>query len=169
VLAYCHRHSPDRVIAIRGVGGDATPRIMRVQRERSEKTGTVLKYSKRFYNIGIYAFKGSLYRDLAKDDPKEKGYIAFPRDLPLSYYEELVSERRVAHKRMGQLVYTWEKPIRQANEAHDTFLYASAAAIKFGVNWISDQGWAERRAQLESASPPPPRERRSLASQLAKW
>jgi phage terminase large subunit GpA-like protein len=169
VLAYCQRHSPDKVIAVRGVGGDATPRIMRVQRERSEKTGTVLKYSKRFYNIGIYAFKSSLYRDLLKDDPKEKGYIAFPRDLPLSYYEELVSERRVAHKRMGQLVYTWEKPTRQANEAHDTFLYASAAGIKYGVNFISDQGWAERRAALESASPPPPRERRSLASQLAKW
>jgi phage terminase large subunit GpA-like protein len=28
-----------------------------------------------------------------------------------------------------------------ANEMHDTFLYASAAAIKYGVNWISDQGW----------------------------
>jgi phage terminase large subunit GpA-like protein len=167
VLAYCNRHSPNKVIAVRGVGGDATPRIMRVQRERSEKTGTVLKFSKRFYNIGVYAFKSSLYRDLAKDDPKEKGYISFPNNLPLSYYEELVCERRVPYKRMGVVAYRWEKPDRQANEMHDTFLYAAAAGIKFGVNWISDQGWAERRAQLESASPPPPREPQPLYQRLA--
>jgi phage terminase large subunit GpA-like protein len=140
VLAYCHRHSPDKVIAVRGVGGDGTPRMMRIQRERDEKRGTVLKFSKRFYNVGIYAFKSSLYRDLAKDDPKEKGYISFPNNLPLSYYEELISERRVPYKRMGQVVFRWEKDTRQANEAHDTFLYASAAAIKSGVNWISDVG-----------------------------
>ena len=156
VLAYCARHSPSKVIAVRGVAGDATPRIARVQRERSEKTGTVLKYSKRFYNVGIYQFKSSLYRDLAKDDPKEKGYISFPNNLPLSYYEELVCERRVPYKRMGQLVYRWEKPDRQANEMHDTFLYACAAAIKHGVNWISDLGWAERREKLEGPPPPPP-------------
>ena len=98
------------------------PRIAKVQRERSEKTGTVLKFSKRFYNIGVYSFKSSLYRDLAKDDPKENGYISFPNNLPLSYFEELVCERRVPYKRMGVMAYRWEKPDKQANEMHDTFL-----------------------------------------------
>ena len=54
---------------------------------------------------------------------------------------------------MGVLAYRWEKPDRQANEMHDTFLYAVAAAIKYGVNWISDQGWAKLRAELEAATP----------------
>jgi phage terminase large subunit GpA-like protein len=150
VLAFAHRYPPSKLIAIRGVPGDNTPRIARVQRERSEKTGTILKFSKRFYNIGVYSFKSSLYRDLAKDDPKEKGYISFPNNLPLSYFEELVCERRVPYKRMGVLAYRWEKPDKQANEMHDTFLYASAAAIKYGVNFISDQGWAQRRAEFEA-------------------
>jgi phage terminase large subunit GpA-like protein len=150
VLAFAHRYPPTKLIAIRGVPGDNTPRIARVQRERSEKTGTVLKFSKRFYNIGVYSFKSSLYRDLAKDDPKEKGYISFPNNLPLSYFEELVCERRVPYKRMGVMAYRWEKPDKQANEMHDTFLYASAAAIKYGVNFISDQGWAQRRAEFEA-------------------
>jgi phage terminase large subunit GpA-like protein len=88
--------------------------------------------------------------------------------LPLSYYEELVCERRVPYKRMGVVVYRWEKPDRQANEMHDTFLYACAAGIKYGVNWISDKGWAERREQLEGASPPPLRERLSIGEQLAR-
>jgi len=148
-----------------------------VQRERSEKTGTVLKYSRRFFNIGIYQFKSSLYRDLAKDSPEEKGYTSFPNNLPLSYYEELVCERRVSYKRMGVLAYRWEKPDRQANEMHDTFLYAVAAAIKYGVNWISDQGWAKLRAELEAATPHVQTEggavrrigtARSIASMLAR-
>ena len=150
VLAYARRHSSSRLIAVRGVPGDATPRLARVQRERSEKSGTILRYSKRFYNIGVYQFKSSLYRDLEKINPEEKGYIAFPNNLPFSYFEELVCERRVPYKRMGVLVYRWEKPDRQPNEMHDTFLYASAAAFKYGVNWISDQGWARLRAELET-------------------
>jgi phage terminase large subunit GpA-like protein len=157
VLAYCRKYSPSRVIAVRGVPGDATPRLARVQRERSEKTGTVLKYSRRFFNVGIYQLKSSLYRDLAKDDPKEKGYIAFPNNLPLRYFEELVSERRVPHRRMGTIVYTWEKiSDRAANEMHDTFLYALAGAIKFGVSFISDEGWARLREELEKPTPLPP-------------
>ena len=77
VLAYARRHSSSRLIAVRGVPGDATPRLARVQRERSEKSGTILRYSKRFYNIGVYQFKSSLYRDLEKINPEEKGYISF--------------------------------------------------------------------------------------------
>jgi phage terminase large subunit GpA-like protein len=170
VLGYCNRHSPSKVIAVRGVGGDATPRLARVQRERSEKTGTILKYSRRFFNVGTYTLKASLYRDLAKDDPQEKGFISFPRDLPLSFYEELVSERRVAIKRMGATIFRWEKPDRQANEMHDCMLYATAAGLKHGVNFISDQGWAKLRAELESPAPQPPqpgRIRRSITDFLA--
>jgi phage terminase large subunit GpA-like protein len=153
VLDYCRRHSPSRLIAVRGVPGDAVPRIAKVQRERDAKRGTLLRYSRRFFNIGVYQFKLSLYRDLAKDSPEEKGFILFPRGLPDSYFEELVCEQRVPYKRMGVIAYRWEKPDRQANEMHDCFLYASAAAIKYGANWISDQGWAMLRAELEAATP----------------
>jgi phage terminase large subunit GpA-like protein len=170
VLAYCHRHSPSKVIAVRGVPGDATPRLARVQRERSEKTGTILKYSKRFFNVGVYTLKASLYRDLAKTDPAEKGYISFPNNLPLRFFEELVAERRVAVKRMGATVFRWEKPDRQANEMHDCMLYATAGGLRFGINFISDVGWAQRRAELEAPSgeQPLPRRGTSIVSGLAR-
>lgn len=153
VLAYARRYSPSKVIAVRGVPGDATPRLANVQRERAEKTGTVLKFSRRFFNVGIYTLKASLYRDLAKDDPHEKGYISFPNNLPFRFFEELVSERRVPYRRMGVVAYRWEKPSHAANEMHDCFLYAVAAGIKHGVNTFSDQGWARRRAELEAPAP----------------
>ena len=120
-----------------------------------------------FFNVGIYPLKSALYRDLDKTNPEEKGYVSFPRGLPDSFFEELVCERRVPYKRMGVVAYRWEKPDKQANEMHDCFLYASAAAYKHGVNHISDVGWSNLRAELEGppgyVAPVKP----SLASQLA--
>ena len=80
---------------------------------------------------------------------------------------------------MGQVAFRWEKTSeqRQTNEAHDTAIFALAAGIKFGVNWISDQGWQKLRDELEGAGPPPGaggREvrlvdgARTLAEQLAR-
>jgi phage terminase large subunit GpA-like protein len=169
VVAFTHRYSRSRVVAIRGVPGDLAPRVGRAERERSEKTGEIYKFGGRpVLPIGIYQLKSSLYRDLSKDSPAEKGYIAFPHDLPFRYFEELISERRVPHKHMGITTYRWEKiSDRQANECHDTMIYATAAALHFGVNKKSPAGWAELRAQLESASPPPPQERQPLWQQVA--
>jgi phage terminase large subunit GpA-like protein len=169
VVAFAHRYSRSRVMALRGVPGDLAPRIGRAELERSEKTGAVYKFGGRpVIPVGVYQLKSSLYRDLVKDDPQEKGYISFPNNLPLRYFEELVSERRVPHKHNGMMTYTWEKiNDRQANECHDTMIYATAAALHWGVNKISAAGWAELRAQLESANPSPPSEPQPLYQQLA--
>ena len=68
---------------------------------------------------------------------------------------------------MGITTYRWEKiSDRQPNECHDTMIYATAAALHFGVNRMTPGSWGELRARLESASPPPPRERKSIAEQL---
>jgi phage terminase large subunit GpA-like protein len=169
VVAFTHRYSRSRVVAVRGVPGDLAPRVGRAERERSEKTGEFYKFGGRpVLPIGIYQLKSSLYRDLVKDDPSEKGYIAFPNNLPFRYFEELVSERRVPHRHMGVTKFTWEKiSDRQANECHDTIIYATAAALHFGVNRMTPGSWADLRARLESASPPPPREPQPLFEQLA--
>ena len=110
VISYAARHSPAKLICVRGVHGDSAPRIALVRRERDEKRGTLLKYGKRFFNIGVNTFKVFLFKDLAKDDATAPGYIAFPTGLPDSYFQELVSERRVAVKRMGMTVFRWKKP-----------------------------------------------------------
>jgi phage terminase large subunit GpA-like protein len=74
---------------------------------------------------------------------------------------------------MGQLVWKWEKPDRQPNECLDCTIYASAAAIKHGANWISDVGWRKLADELET--PAQPGEKRivrtqaqSIAEQLAQ-
>jgi len=175
VLRYARRYSPSRLIAVRGAQGDHVPRIAKVQRGRNEMHGTLREYGGRFYNIGVNTLKMPLYRDLAKDDPAAPGYVAFPTGLEDRFFQELVAEQRVAVMRMGQILWRWEKPDRQANEMLDCMLYATAAAIKHGVNWMSDTGWAKLRAEAGDDAPVsmppaagPPRLRRSFASMLAR-
>jgi hypothetical protein len=39
-------------------------RLARVQRERAAKSGTLLRHTRNFFNIGVSVFKTQLYRDL---------------------------------------------------------------------------------------------------------
>ena len=153
VLAYCRRYSPYKLIAVRGSHGDAAPRIAKVMRERDEKLGTLLKNSGRFFNVGVSALKMTLYRDLLKDNPADPGYVSFPCDCEDRFYQELVAETRVSHQRFGQTVWRWERPKNQACEMLDCVVYASAASIKYGVNWISDQGWSKLEEKFEVEIP----------------
>ena len=146
VLEFCRRYGPNKVIAVRGVAGDFTPRLAKVARERDSKRGTLLKYRSNFFNVGVNTLKTALYLDLAKDDPNAVGYIAFPSDCEDRYFQELVSETRSAVKKMGQITWRWEKPDRQANEMLDTFIYSAAAQVKYGCSWISAERWRELEA-----------------------
>jgi phage terminase large subunit GpA-like protein len=145
-----------------------------VKRERHEKTGVLLPYSKRFFNFGASVLKMSLYRDLQKDDPQMPGFVAFPSGLGDDYFQELTAERRTAVKRHGFTVYRWTKDDRQDNEALDTMLICTAAAIRYGVYGLPDQGWEKRRLDRETPPEikPPlgPGERRgvTVASRLAR-
>jgi phage terminase large subunit GpA-like protein len=168
VIAFARRYPSWKLIAIRGANSDLAPRIARVERERDEKRGVVRKGSNRFFNIGVNQFKMSLYRDLAKDDPAQPGYIAFPSGCEDRLFQEIMGETRVLHKRMGQVFYRWEKvAAHQATEMLDALVYASAAGLKHGVNAISDRGWEQLEAKFESAPHPapaaPPRPKWTLA------
>jgi phage terminase large subunit GpA-like protein len=165
VLEFCRRYGANRIIAVRGVAGDFTPRLAKVQRERDSKRGTLLKYRNNFFNVGVNTLKTGLYLDLSKDDPNAPGFISFPNDCEDRYFQELVSETRVAVKKMGQITWRWEKPDRQSNEMLDTYVYAMAAQVKFGCSWVSADRWSELEAQC-AGTPPPPR-KLSIAEQLA--
>jgi phage terminase large subunit GpA-like protein len=152
VWSFARQHASSRLIMVRGRGDDAAPRLARVQRERNERTGLLLPYSKRFYHLGVSTLKMSLYRDLQKTDPKQPGFVKFPSGLDDEYFQELVSERRTPVKRNGFTVYRWTKDDRQDNEALDTMVIATGAALKHGVYGLADTGWA--RLEAERDRPP---------------
>jgi phage terminase large subunit GpA-like protein len=154
VWTFARRYPSSKLIMVRGRGDDGAPRLARVRREHNERTGVPLKYSKRFFNFGASILKMSLYRDLAKDDPLAPGFIFFPRGLEDEYFRQLCAERREPIKRHGFTVFRWTKPERQANEALDTCLQATAAAIRAGVYGLSDLAWNELEAKRESPLQP---------------
>jgi phage terminase large subunit GpA-like protein len=143
VWGFARQHPANKLIMVRGRGDDAAPRLARITKERNEKTGLLLPYSKRFYNLGVSTLKMSLYRDLQKDDEASPGYVSFPSGLGDDYYQELTAERRTAVKRHGFTVYRWTKDDRQDNESLDTFVIATGAALRYGVNGLSDRSWAK--------------------------
>jgi phage terminase large subunit GpA-like protein len=142
---------------VRGRGDDAAPRLARVTKERNIKTGLLIPYSKRFYHLGVSGLKMALYRDLQKTDPEQPGCVAFPSGLDDEYFQELVSERRTAVKRNGFTVYRWTKDDRQDNEALDTMIQATGAALRFGAYGLSDVGWAQLESERGRPAPPPAR------------
>ncbi len=156
VWAWAKRHPTSRVIMVRGVDGDDKPLIARVKRERSRKTGKVLRYQSRFYNFATSILKWSLYRNLPKADPLEGGFVGMPVGLGDDYFRELTAERRVEKKdKSGFSRFVWVKDSDQRNEALDTMCQAEAAAIKFGVRDMPPAAWdeleKERAAPVEAA------------------
>ena len=74
-------------------------------------------------------------------------------------FRSLTRSGATAVKRHGFTVYRWTKDDRQDNEALDTVIIATGAAIRFGVYSLSDRGWDALRSQREvrpSVPPVPP-------------
>ncbi len=79
----------------------------------------------------------------------------------------MVAERRTPVKRHGFTVYRWVKDDRQDNEALDTMVIATGAALKHGVYGLADIGWARLAAERSKPGDRERVERRSIASLLA--
>jgi phage terminase large subunit GpA-like protein len=151
VLLFARRFPISKLIMVRGRPDENAPLLALVRKEYNDRTGKLLKYSRRFYHIGVSVMKLNLYGDLAIEDPQAERYIAFPRGLDDSYFQQLTSERRVAINKAGT-VFRWKK-ISEAldNEMLDTFNIATGAAIKFGVRGFGDVTW--NRYAEERGSP----------------
>lgn len=151
VWEWARRHPAGKLIMVRGANSDNAPLLQRVKKERNHKTGQILKYSKRFYTFNGSVLKMALYRNVAKADPLERGYVGFPVGMDDEYYRQLTAERRVPKKKKdGFVEYKWEKDPNQANEGLDTMNQAEAAAIKYGVRSLPDAIWLRLEVERET-------------------
>lgn len=151
VWEWARRHPASQLVMVRGSNLEAAPLVARVKKERSNKTGKLLKYSKRFYNFNASTLKMALYRNAAKEDPLERGHVSFPTGLDDEYYRQLTAERRVPKRRKdGFTEYKWEKDPNQANEMLDTMNQAEAAAILYGIRGLPDAIWDRLEAERET-------------------
>jgi phage terminase large subunit GpA-like protein len=151
VWDWARKHPAAKLVMVRGSNTETAPLTARVKKERSHKTGKLLKYARRFYNFNAASLKMALYRNCAKSDPLERGYVGFPSGLDDDYYRQLTAERRVPKRRKdGFTEYKWEKDANQANEMLDTMNQAEVAAILFGIRSLPDKIWDALETERET-------------------
>ena len=149
VWDWARKHPAGRVIMVRGVHPESAPLLAQVKKERNRR-GKLVRYSKRFFNFASSVLKMALYRNLKKDDPEERGFVALPKGLEDEYFRQLTSESRKAQKaKSGFTRYLWVKDPSQANEGLDTHLQAEAAATRLGVRSLPDTEWDKLMAARE--------------------
>ena len=70
---------------------------------------------------------------------------------------------------MGRIIWGWDKPERQPNEALDMTVYATAAAIMTGVYQYAEATWRELEARYDAPTdqPAPPVMRVSMGQKLS--
>lgn len=76
--------------------------------------------------IGVNAAKDTIRNRLHVEEPGA-GFMHFPNDRDIGYFEQLTSERSVVKVSGGQKYRVWELPSGRANEALDCRVYAYAA------------------------------------------
>jgi phage terminase large subunit GpA-like protein len=150
VWSWVRKHPTSRVIMVRGVSSESAHLLTAVKRERN-RNGKLLRYSRRFHNFATSVLKMGLYRNLAIQDPMERGFVGLPRGLEDEFYRQLTAEsRKPVRLKSGFVKYEWVKDPNQANEGLDTHLQAEAAALKFGVCSMPDAAWDRYEAERES-------------------
>ncbi|MDK8874694.1 terminase gpA endonuclease subunit [Paracoccus sp. SSJ] len=141
VRDWAKRHPWTRVILVKGSSSANGP-ILRPQSDR-KANGRQIKRQKRGWILNVSQLKADFYGWLAKEDPEERGYIAFAKGLGDEYYRQITSEVRVLKRATsGTMVSKWElvEPSRR-NECLDTMNYSEAAARKKGWTAMTDDQW----------------------------
>lgn len=88
------------------------------------------------------------------------GAIHFSQDLPIEYYQQLTTERKVVRYVKGHKRIDWVKPNGARNEAFDLFVYNLAAAHYAGLHRWTLAEWGRLRAYYAQPSlfePPAPK------------
>lgn len=122
---FCNERRGRRVWPIKGVA-------LNTRGERSPIWPTSVGRQKgrdnsRLYMVGVAAAKDIIYSRLQLDE-SGPGYMHFPEDRELWYFEQLTAEHLVMGEWRGRQVTVWEKVSRnRANEALDCRVYAMAA------------------------------------------
>lgn len=156
VWAFAKRHPWSRVIVVKGASTQNGPVIAPMQFER-RSDGKAKKAQKRAFLLNVSQMKADFYGFLGKDDPVERGYVQFARNLGDEYYRQVTAEVRVLKRsRVGVVTSQWElaEPGRR-NEALDTMLYSEAAARRKSWASMTDQQWAVLAARHSEAPEQP--------------
>jgi phage terminase large subunit GpA-like protein len=142
VRSWARRHLRSRVMRVKGSSAASGPILQPMKERRGTGAGTPA--SRGAWLVNVSQMKADFYQWLAKEDPLERGYVRFAKELGDEYYRQITAEVRVLKRAAsGVMVSKWDlvEPSRR-NECLDTMNYAEAAARKRGWTSLTDGQWA---------------------------
>lgn len=153
VKDWAKRHPWTRVIMVKG-GSSANGPVLRPQQDRKD-SGRAMRVQRRRWIANVSQLKADFYGWLAKEDPQERGFVAFAVGMGDEYYRQVTSEVRVLKRTSsGTMVSKWELvESTRRNECLDTMNYSEAAARKKGWAAMTDEQWGKLEADRGIAPP----------------
>ena len=136
VYNFC-RNRPINTMAVKGIGtAGRTSIVGKPSLVDVTWQGELIKDGCQLWPLAVDPAKSQIYSRLGmvKDGP---GYYHFPIGLDDEYYLQLTAEKKITKYRNGFEVYEWAK-LRDRNDVLDAEVYALAAAIRAGLNIVTD-------------------------------
>ena len=152
VYAWVSKQGPGRVMAVRGVVTGAAAL------GQPSATDVMANGQKRRRGVKVWPVVGPLIKSqlygwlrlqapINPEDSYPAGYCHFPKMDP-EFFQQLVAEEiHVKKNKSGFQVSEWVKT-RERNEALDNRVYATAAAISFGLDRFQEHNWRQLEAAL---------------------
>ena len=146
VYGFCWPRLSRNVLAIKGMGG----RRAIIEASKGAVSGGALGGKGRLWIVGVDEVKQILLTKFARYPDQ----VRFSSSLPLSWFSQLTSERRVVRRVAGRPVRKFERIKGEAAEALDATVYAFAA--RYGLPPIDFDGREKRLAETGPRRPAPP-------------
>lgn len=153
VKDWARRHPWTRVILVKG-GSSANGPVLRPQQDRRD-SGRALRVQRRRWIVNVSQVKADFYGWLAKEDPQDRGFVAFALGLGDEYYRQVTAEVRVLKRAAsGAILSSWQLvESSRRNECLDTMNYSEAAARKKGWAAMTEEQWGQLEAERGIAPP----------------
>jgi len=145
VYAFCWPRLHRTVLAIKGLGG----RKPVIEASKGRVSGGALGGDGRLWIVGVDEIKQILFMKLGRY-PEQ---VRFSASLPLSWFDQLTSERRVIRRISGKPVRRFERIKNAAAEALDATVYAFAG--RYALPSIDFESRVRRLSERGPAAPPP--------------
>ena len=150
VYAFGRKYGLSRVMVIKGGPPSQPEYISKPSIRDFDYKGKTIKRGVRLFNLNVTKLKTQLFMYLKTEDEGQAGYMFFPEQYDEEYYKQLTAEVLLKRKdKRGFYKYEYRK-IRDRNEVLDCNVYARAASIYLGVDYLTDLQWDTLRQRIIS-------------------
>jgi phage terminase large subunit GpA-like protein len=160
VYEFCWPRARRKVMAIKGAAGSRPV----IEGSKGKVAKGTLSGKGRLWIVGVDTVKSQLLMRLSR----YRETIHFSQTLPLAWFEQLLSERRVIKKIGGKPVKRFERIAGMAAEALDATVYAIAARQTLNINFDERIGALSTPQTTQAQAAPAPAARANFITRGSK-